>query len=43
MMLTNNGVHAVTGEDSTLVKFMVTKDKKEICYLNHLSDSMKVH
>ena len=54
MKLTNNVVHAVVGEtfviglhdldhDDTTVKFMVTKDKKEICYLNHLSDSMKGH
>ena len=50
----NNVVHAVVGEtfviglhdlenDDTTLKFMVTKDKKEICYLNHLSDSMKSH
>ena len=54
MKLTNNVVHAVVGEifviglhdlenDDTTVKFMVTKDKKEICYLNHLSDSIKSH
>ena len=54
MKLTNNFVHAVAGEtfvmglhdlenDDTTVKFMVTKDKKEICYLNHFSDSMKSH
>ena len=43
MMLTNNVVHAVAGEDGTLVKFMVNKDKKGICYINHLSDSMKIH
>ena len=52
--LTNNVVHAVAGEifvmglydlesDDTTVKFMVSKDKKEIYYLNHLSDSMKIH
>ena len=54
MKLTNNVVHAVVGEtfviglhdlddDDTTLQFMVTKDKKEICYLNHLSDSMKDH
>ena len=54
MILTNNVVHAVTSEtfvmglhdlenDDTTVKFMITKDKKDICYLNHLSDSMKSH
>ena len=54
MKLRNNVVHAIAGEtfvmglhdlenDDTTVKFMVTKDKKEICYLNHLSDSMKSH
>ena len=54
MNLTNTVVHAIAGEtfvvglheletDDNTVKFMVTKDKKEICYLNHLSDSMKSH
>ena len=52
MKLTNNVVHAVVGEtfvmglhdldnDDTTVNFMVIKDIKEICYLNHLSDLMK--
>ena len=52
--LTNNVVHAVAGEifvmglhdlenDDTTVKFIVSKDKKEICYLNHPSQSMKSH
>ena len=54
MKLRNNVVHAIAGEtfvmglhdlenDDTTVKFMITKDKKDICYLNHLSDSMKNH
>ena len=54
MKLTNNVVHAVAGDtfvmdlhdlenDDTTVKFMVTKDKNEICYLHHLSQSMKSH
>ena len=54
MKLTNNVVHVVAGDtfvvglhdlenDDTTVKFMITKDKKDICYLNHLSDSMKSH
>ena len=49
--LTSNVVHAVAGEifvmglhdlenDDTTLKFMVIT---EICYLNHLSDSMKSH
>ena len=54
MKLKNNVVYAVVGgtfvmdlhdleiNDAT-VKCMVTKDKKEICYLNHLSDSIKSH
>ena len=54
MKLTNNVVHAVVGEtfviglhdlddDDTTLQFVVTKDKKQFCYLNHLSDSMKDH
>ena len=54
MKLTNNIVHAVAGDtlimglhdlenDDTKVKFVVTKDKKDICYLHHLSQSMKSH
>ena len=54
MKLMNNIVHAIAGEtfvmgthdlenDETTVTFMVTKYKKEICYLKHLSDSMKIH
>ena len=54
MKLMNNIVHAIAGEtfvmgmhdlenDETTVIFMVTKYKKEICYLKHLSDSMKSH
>ena len=54
MKLTKNVVHAVAGEifvmglhnlenDDTTVKCMVTKDKKESCYLRHLSQSMKSH
>ena len=54
MKLTNNVVLAVDGDtfvvglhdlenDDTIVKIMVTKDKKEICYLHHFSQSMKSH
>ena len=50
MKSTNNVVYVVAGytlviglHDDTTVKFMVTKDKKEICYLHHLSQSMKSH
>ena len=54
MKLTNNVVHAVVGEtfviglhdlddDDTTLQSVVTKDKKQFCYLNHLSDSMKDH
>ena len=52
MKLTNDVIHAVVGDifvmglhglanDETTVKFMVTKDKKKICYLRHLSSSME--
>ena len=54
MKLTNNIVHAVVGDtfviglhnlanDDTTVKFMAIKDKKQMCYLHHLSHSMKNH
>ena len=54
LKLTNNVVHAVAGEtfvmglhdlenDDTTVESMVSKDKKDLFYLNHLSDSMKSH
>ena len=52
MKLTNDVVHAIVGDifvmglhdlanDESKVTFMVTKDKKQICYLHHLSSSMK--
>ena len=54
MKLTNDVIHDVVGDtfvmclldlvnDATIVKFMVTKDKKYICYLDHFSSSMKNH
>ena len=54
MKLTNNVVHVVDGDifvvglhdletDDIIVKIMVTKDKTEICYLHHFSQSMKSH
>ena len=52
MKLTNDVVHVVVGDsfvidlhdlanDKATVKFMVTKDKEQICYLRHLSSSME--
>ena len=54
MKLTNDVVHAVVGDnfvmclldlanDATTIKFMVTKYKKQICYLDYLLSSMKNH
>ena len=54
MELTNDDVHAVVGDtfviclldlinDATTVKFILTKDKQQICYHDHLSSSMKYH
>ena len=47
MKLTNNAVHTIVGDtfvmglhdltnDETIVKFIVTMDNKQICYLHHL-------
>ena len=54
MNFASDVVHAVIGHtfvmsfhdlsnDKTTVKLMVTKDKKEICYLDHISSTMKHH